>query len=119
MALVVSFSAVPAGFGLLIPVTFVLFLQRPAGFVPEEDQGCVIVDIQLPPGAAPGRTENVIDEFEAQFFAGPKIEESVTVSANSLIGGDSSYTGFLILHLAEGDTTAPNDTVRLQAGLRA
>ncbi len=113
---------VPSGFGLLIPVTFVLFLQRPAGFVPEDDQGCLIVDIQLPPGAALGRTEELVLEVEAQVLSEPEIEESVTVVDNSLIGGASSYTGFLILRLANWgtrDAKARDVTDRLQAGLRA
>ncbi|WP_367180500.1 hypothetical protein [uncultured Jannaschia sp.] len=69
--------------------------------MPEEDQGCLIVDVQLPPGAVMWRTKNVVREIEAQFPAEPEAEESGTVAGNSLIGGASSYTGFLILRLAE------------------
>ncbi|WP_299822974.1 efflux RND transporter permease subunit [uncultured Jannaschia sp.] len=111
-----------AGFGLLLAVVLILFLQRPVGFVPEEDQGYLIVDVQLPPGAALGRTADVVRELEAQFLAEPEIEESVTIAGNSLIGGSSSYTGFLILRLAEWgarDATARNITDRLQGRLRA
>jgi hydrophobe/amphiphile efflux-1 (HAE1) family protein len=44
----------------LIAVAGLEFYKTPIGFIPEQDQGYLINVIQLPPGAALDRTENVV-----------------------------------------------------------
>ena len=44
----------------LIGVAGVEFARTPTGFIPEQDQGYLIDVVQLPPGAALYRTENVV-----------------------------------------------------------
>ena len=44
----------------LIALTFVQFNRVPTGFIPPQDQGYMIVAVQLPPGAALDRTDAVI-----------------------------------------------------------
>jgi HAE1 family hydrophobic/amphiphilic exporter-1 len=115
--------AVLIGFALLLALVVFLFLERPTGFVPTEDQGNLIVDVQLPPGASLERSAAVIRELEARFLEEPGVDESVAIAGSSLIGDASaSYTGFLILRLApwgERDVTAAELTERLQGSLAA
>jgi hydrophobe/amphiphile efflux-1 (HAE1) family protein len=50
---------------VLIGLTAFLFMRVPAGFIPEQDKGYVIVAYQLPPGASLERTDRVIKKAEA------------------------------------------------------
>ena len=110
------------GFALLLALVVFLFLGRPTGFVPEEDQGYLIVDVQLPPGAALDRSEAVIRDLEAQILEESEVEATVAIAGSSLIGdAAASYTGFMILRLApwaDRDATAADVTERLSARFR-
>lgn len=52
-------------YAVLIGLTVVLFVRVPGGFIPEQDQGYVIVAYQLPPGASLERTDAVTKQVEA------------------------------------------------------
>ena len=110
--------AVLIGFAGLLALTVLLFVWRPIGFVPDEDQGYLIVDVQLPPGASLERSTAVVRDLEAQILAEPAVEETVAIAGSSLIGdAASSYTGFLIVRLApwgDRDTTAAELVESLQ-----
>ena len=45
----------------------VLFMQLPTAFLPDEDQGILYVDVQLPPGASFERTEKILEEIDTYF----------------------------------------------------
>lgn len=52
-------------FVALTVITFLGFGRLPTGFLPEEDQGYVIVGIQLPDAASIERTKAVINKVDA------------------------------------------------------
>jgi multidrug efflux pump len=52
-------------YGVLLAVLGYGFSQLPSAFLPTEDQGYTITDIQLPPGASRLRTEQVAAQIEA------------------------------------------------------
>ncbi|MGN8261765.1 multidrug efflux RND transporter permease subunit [Pseudomonas sp. SMSB3] len=52
-------------YGVLLAVLGFGFSQLPTAFLPTEDQGYTITDIQLPPGASRMRTEQVAAQVEA------------------------------------------------------
>jgi len=51
-------------YAVLIALTVVAFVRVPGGFIPEQDQGYVIVAYQLPPGASLERTDAVAKQVE-------------------------------------------------------
>ncbi|THF62989.1 multidrug efflux RND transporter permease subunit [Pseudothauera nasutitermitis] len=72
----------------IVAVLAFFYLRLPESFVPAEDQGYYIVDVQLPPGAAYARTEKVAEALEDYL-----LKRDVT-SANTLVLGWSfSGTG--------------------------
>ena len=80
---------------LLCGVTAVLFLRLPTSFLPNEDQGFVQIQINLPAGASDARLRGVIKEITAYMA-----EQTDVVSFNAVIGrgGDqSSARGFIRL----------------------
>ena len=70
---------------VLFGVTFALFKVLPSGFVPFEDQGYFFVNIQLPDGAALGRTTQVIEEVETILRNTPGIQYVVTIGGLSIL----------------------------------
>src|SRR5690554_2139594 len=74
------------------------FMQLPSSFLPNEDQGFVIVDIQGPPESSSGRTQEIVKEVE-QIFAGEEaVDRMVVVSGFSFSGaGDNAGLAFVTL----------------------
>lgn len=61
----------------------VLFSQLPSAFLPDEDQGVLYVDVQLPPGASFERTEKVLREIDSYF----RNEEKDSIESVMLVMG--------------------------------
>jgi hydrophobic/amphiphilic exporter-1 (mainly G- bacteria), HAE1 family len=70
------------GFG-----TFGLFQAIPGGFLPQEDQGAYMAEIQLPQGASVTRTLEVVKQVEAIAAADPAIEHVLAVAGFSILDG--------------------------------
>src|SRR5512134_3174347 len=77
------------------------FVQRlPAGFVPEEDQGYILVNALLPDAASLERTDAVMRKAEAVLAANHAVEGYNTISGFSLLtGAYSSNIGFFFVAL--------------------
>ncbi|MEP0713209.1 efflux RND transporter permease subunit [Algoriphagus sp.] len=91
----------------------------PGGFLPEEDQGYLYVNVQLPNAASMQRTDAVMKKIEAIVMAQPETEFATALSGFSLLAG--SYipnTGFMFVTLKEWDereATAKEMMERLNA----
>jgi multidrug efflux pump len=82
---------------LLLGVGY-MYARLPSAFLPNEDQGNLIVNIQLPPGATNGRTEQVVQQVEKYFLAQPEVESIVGVVGFSFSGtGQNAALGFVSL----------------------
>ncbi|NEW93298.1 efflux RND transporter permease subunit [Rhodopseudomonas sp. BR0M22] len=55
-------------FVLVIVAAGALFIRLPSSFLPEEDQGLLMVSVQLPVGATTDRTERVLDKVTRHFL---------------------------------------------------
>ncbi|WP_155413298.1 efflux RND transporter permease subunit [Rhodopseudomonas palustris] len=55
-------------FVLVIVAAAALFIRLPTSFLPEEDQGLLMVSVQLPVGATTDRTERVLDQVTRHFL---------------------------------------------------
>jgi len=75
-------------YGLLVCVMIFLFLRLPTAFLPEEDQGFIICQVQLPAGATADRTIKVIRQLEKHFQEDEKqaVEGVITVTGFSFAG---------------------------------
>lgn len=72
-----------------------LYVRMPSSFLPAEDQGYFITNIQLPVGATQERTDRVLREVEEYFLAQPEIESFITVAGFSFNGrGQNSALSF-------------------------
>ena len=70
----------------------------PTGFVPQEDEGYCVVNVQLPDGATLNRTNRTLDELNAMLSEIDGIADVVAISGFSVFNGSAtSNAGFLIL----------------------
>jgi len=75
-----------------------VYRSLPTGFLPPEDQGLFIVNMQLPPGATQERTRAVVQEVEQTVLAQPEVESMVAVLGFSFSGmGQNAALSFVSL----------------------
>ncbi len=81
-----------------------LFATVPGGFVPEEDQGYFLVNIQLPDAASLQRTDVVTEKVEKILGETPGIEYVTALAGYSLLTGSfGPNTSFIFVALKEWD----------------
>jgi multidrug efflux pump len=75
-----------------------IFLQLPSAFLPNEDQGYVLVDMQAPAEASGNRTLDVIEQVEAIFGREEGVNRIVAISGFSFSGtGENAALAFVTL----------------------
>lgn len=84
---------------LAIGAVAALFYTRlPTSFLPQEDQGYMIVNVQLPPGATLERTTNVMAQVEDFILKQPEVQSMVGVLGFSFSGqGQNAGLAFVTL----------------------
>lgn len=79
-------------------VAFFVMSRLPTAFLPEEDQGYVMVSVQLPAGATRERTEATLDTLTQVTASMPEVENTLTISGFSFSGsGQNMAMGFVML----------------------
>jgi len=72
----------------------------PGGFIPEEDQGYILANIQLPDAASLERTDTVAKQVEQIIMHTPGVEYATTISGYSMLSqAYASNTGFFFISL--------------------
>jgi multidrug efflux pump len=75
-----------------------LYNRLPTSFLPNEDQGYLLVNVQLPPGASVNRTEKVMQQVEGYFMKQPEVEKIIGVMGFSFAGaGQNAGLAFVPL----------------------
>ncbi|MCC9597943.1 MULTISPECIES: efflux RND transporter permease subunit [unclassified Rubrivivax] len=75
-----------------------LMARLPTSFLPNEDQGTLIVNVQLPPGATTERTSAVMSQVEDFMLKQPEVSSMVSVMGFSFSGsGQNAALGFVTL----------------------
>jgi HAE1 family hydrophobic/amphiphilic exporter-1 len=86
--------------GVLIYLIVMLVQRIPGGFVPEEDQGYLLVNALLPDAASLERTDAVMKRVEKILKENEAVEGFNTISGYSLVtGAYSSNMGFFFVQL--------------------
>jgi hydrophobic/amphiphilic exporter-1 (mainly G- bacteria), HAE1 family len=98
-----------AGVGLAVALIVVLNDRLPKGFLPLEDQGYLMVDVQLPDGAALPRTEVITDEMETVLEGVAGVRHVIVVNGFSILNsGLAPNTALIIVKLEPwADRTTP------------
>ena len=87
-------------YGLIVVCLIFGFNRLPTGFLPNEDQGVLIVMVELPPGSTLEQTMSVLNKT-SQFYMNEKadsVKEIFTVAGFSMVGrGQNMGLGFIRL----------------------
>jgi multidrug efflux pump len=82
----------------IIAAVGVIYMRLPTSFLPGEDQGNILVNVQLPPGATLARTEKVMEQVEGYILKQPEVQAMVSVLGFSFSGqGQNAALAFVTL----------------------
>jgi len=85
-------------FAAIVGGVVLFFVKLPASFLPGEDQGYLIVNVQLPPGATRNRTLEVMKQVEGYMLKQPEVQDMVSVLGFSFSGsGQNAALAFVPL----------------------
>jgi hydrophobe/amphiphile efflux-1 (HAE1) family protein len=87
-------------FVLIVVILGFLFQRMPTAYLPDEDQGTLMVLVQLPPGSTLEQTDAVMDTVRHHFLVDQKdaVESCMTASGNSFAGrGQNQGLAFVML----------------------
>jgi multidrug efflux pump len=88
-----------AAYGALLVLTVFVFHKAPTGFIPQQDQGRLIVNIQLPPSASLARTRAAVREIDRITRETPGVSHTVAIAGLSFIlqSNSSSFASMFIV----------------------
>ena len=82
----------------IIAVVALVYTRLPTSFLPAEDQGTLLVNTQLPPGATLNRTKAVLTQVEDYMLKQPEVASMVSVLGFSFSGqGQNASLAFITL----------------------
>ncbi|MCL4812408.1 MAG: multidrug efflux RND transporter permease subunit [Vicinamibacteraceae bacterium] len=87
---------VTAAFVLTLGLTYAVFRIVPTGFVPDEDQGYLIIALQAPDGASLEHSAGIARQVEAIVRAQPEVQGVFTVVGFSFAGASPNRGLFFI-----------------------
>ncbi len=99
----ILYAAVVAG-------TVYLFMSTPTGFIPPEDNGVLLASVTLPDGASLQRTEEVLRDIGEEIKQHPGVTSVTSVAGFSLIAGDKSNVGMVVMLLDPWDERTSKET---------
>jgi len=97
-------------YGAIVVGMVFLFMRLPTAFLPDEDQGFIICQVQLPAGATMERTLKVIEQLEQHFLEKEQksVEAVITVAGFSFAGRGQNM-GLAFVRLKHWDQRQSKD----------
>jgi multidrug efflux pump len=87
-------------YGLILLVVGFLYARLPSSFLPNEDQGYLITNVQLPAGASTARTLKVLEQVENYYLKRPEVATTVAVAGFSF-SGNGQNAGLVFVPLID------------------
>ena len=85
-------------YAAILAAVAVVYTRLPSSFLPNEDQGTMLVNVQLPPGATQERTLSVMQQVEGFILKQPEVQSMVGVLGFSFSGqGQNAALAFVTL----------------------
>ncbi|USQ13669.1 efflux RND transporter permease subunit [Legionella lytica] len=86
--------------GIILVLLAILGLSRiPTGFIPVEDQGYMMMNVQLPDGASLGRTEALLHRLSDQVSKVGGVADVIAIDGISLLDNSSSLANAGVLYI--------------------
>ena len=91
-------------YGGLLYLTYTRFVDTPKGFIPTQDKGYLLVNLQLPDSASVGRTEQVMHKIDEIVQKTPGVNHTVSIAGQSiLLNANAPNFGAMYIMLDEFD----------------
>jgi multidrug efflux pump len=101
------------GFAVMLALGAFLLLRLPGSFVPDEDQGYILVDVQLPAGASLPRTREVMERVTDILTSNAGVASVFTIVGTSFTGtGENAARAFARLKPWDERTQKAADIIR-------
>jgi multidrug efflux pump subunit AcrB len=95
----------------LLALTGFGFVTSPTGFIPEQDQGYLVVNVVLPESASVQRTQKAIEQLESLALKTPGVKTTMSVGGYSAVFTcDSSNWGTIFVILDEFENRKTPET---------
>ena len=92
-----------------IALLVVLMKTTKTGLVPDEDMGCIFMNVTTPPGSSLSQTVKAMSEVEKCIKDIPQIDRYSNVSGYSMMGGQAPSGGMLIIKLKPWEERAGSE----------
>jgi hydrophobe/amphiphile efflux-1 (HAE1) family protein len=114
---VVRYAAVTlVVYGGLVYLGYLGFRHVPTAFIPNQDQGYLMVNVQLPDAASLDRTQEVMRQLMAISQKTPGIQDAFSVAGFSILSrASSSAAGLVFMHLTPFNQRAGKADMTAQA----
>jgi hydrophobe/amphiphile efflux-1 (HAE1) family protein len=113
-------------YGGLLALTYFSFVRTPKGFIPPQDKGYLLVNVQLPDSASMERTARVMHDIEAIAGRTPGVKHTVAIAGQSvLLNANAPNFGAMYLMLddfhrrTKPDLSGDALALKLQSTLQA
>jgi multidrug efflux pump len=100
--------------------TYVLFTFTPSAFLPAEDQGYFLMNVQLPNGASLGRTSDVVAKITKTLRSTPGVAHVIGVSGFNIVSAAQESSNALVIVILQpwGQRSAAESANALMAKLK-
>jgi multidrug efflux pump len=98
-------------FAMLCGVVGWLYARLPSSFLPNEDQGYLIANVQLPAGASTSRTQAVLAQADAYFRKQPGVARTIAVAGFSF-SGNGQNAGLVFIPLKDWKERGPEQSAQ-------
>ena len=88
-------------FAAVLAADYFCFDRMPTSFLPQEDKGAILCDIEMPPGASLERTNRVMEEVYQKVKQLPGVKNVIRVAGFSLLGGAGENVGLVVVSLKD------------------
>lgn len=102
-------------YALILACVGLLYARLPASFLPSEDQGYIITNVQLPSGASTGRTMEVLKEIEDYYLKQPAVEHVIAIAGFSF-SGNGQNAGLVFTPFKDWSERGKEDSADAIAG---
>jgi len=100
----------------LLLVTYCTFRAVPTGFIPVQDQGYMLVNVQMPDGSSLNRTQKTLDQVSAIARSIPGVQNVFAISGVSVVAfTNSSAAGFMFVTLQPFTERSGNSELSLNS----
>jgi hydrophobic/amphiphilic exporter-1 (mainly G- bacteria), HAE1 family len=90
------------GLALVTLVSFWMFKTTPTGFIPDEDNGFVIVSVSMPAGTSLSRTQATMDKAGGILQSVPAVKKVISVAGINILSRSSSPSaGLMFMQLKD------------------